>query len=282
MNNLIAYMPVINRQYLLWLKDHEPFHLHLISQDLAEALIPRLKRNICALPAVDVYTIISGLKRNPSIKNSVKIFFLEDSISIEEDCLMPDEDISHVFAEKYLKNCDCEVKFEPIWARWDMTAVKRQEPIMPDMEITYEEIDTLRMIAAFNLGKKSPDWWRQIGALAFRDGKMIACAYNKHYPNEYETAIFSDPRINFDAGDIAGSEIYLSLHAEKGIIATCAREGISLKGATVYVTDFPCADCARMLAKCQIKRLIFNQGYSVLKGFETLKAAEVKILKVKK
>jgi dCMP deaminase len=285
MNNLIAYMPVINRQYLEWLKKHQPFHLYLISQEIAESLVPKLARNLIALSVEDIFNFISFVPQRMLYGNFVSIFgstngstsFLKNS---PKNWLMPDEDVSYAFAERYIYPKGCQVKFESIWARWDMTAVKRQEPIIPDLEISSEEINCLRILAARKLGQKSPDWWRQIGALAFRDGKMIAASYNTHHPTEYETAIFGDLRINFDAGDPTGAEIYLSLHAEKGIVTACAREGAALKGASVYTTTFPCGDCARMLADCQIKELFFDEGYSVLKGFDTLKAAGVRIVKV--
>lgn len=204
-------------------------------------------------------------------------------IPFETDFVMPDEDVSHLVAEKYFYTAGhCKkVAFEPVWGRWDMTAVKRQEPVIPDLEVSPEKIDQLRMEAARKLAKDSPDWWRQIGAMAFWNGRMIACSYNAHYPTEYETVLFGDPRINFNAGDPAGAEVYLSLHAEKGVIGVCARKGVALEGTSVYVTTFPCGDCARMLAECGIKELFFSEGYSVLKGFETLKVAGVRIVQVK-
>ena len=285
MNNLIAYMPVINRQYLGWLEKHKPFHLYLITQDVAEALNPKLGRNIVSLPANIVSVFLNNVQNEFSWESLVEVFSLTNldlSKQKDQNWIMPDEDISHLVAGKYLTPSGCQVYFEPIWARWDMTAVKRQEPIMPDLETSSDIVDGLRMSVAEKFGQKTPDWWRQIGALAFKDQKMIAFSYCKHLPTEYETVIFGDPRINFDAGDSAGAEVYLSLHAEKGIVATCAREGISLKGASVYCTTFPCGDCARMLAECQIKELFFTEGYSVLKGFETLKAAGIRIVKVNK
>lgn len=284
MNKLIAYMPVLNRQYMEWIQKHHQFYLYLMSGELMESLVPRLARNICAVPVQDICDLINlgpyRIRQNSAstilFKDS-RLDYLGHNLG---NCIMPDEDVSHIFAEKYLYPQGCKVEFESIWARWDMTAVKRQEPIIPDLEISSEAEDILCIAEAKKLARNSPDWWRQIGAMAFRGFEKIAVAYNQHYPTEYEISIFSDPRINFDAGDPTGAEIYLSLHAEKGIIAACARNGISLKGSSVYVTTFPCGDCARMLADCEIKELFFAEGYSVLKGYETLKAAGVRIVKV--
>lgn len=280
MTNLVAYIPVLNRQYLEWLKKHQPFKLHLISKDTAELLIPRLQRNLGALHESEVTLMISCM-----FKGEVGLLNLSD-LPIENDFIAPDEDISHLIAERFLFPAGCQILFEQIWARWDMSAVKRQEPVIPDLEISLDLIHMTMLNIAFEIAKGSPDWWRQIGAVAFNDegainDKVIERRCNNHFPTEYEASIFGDPRINFDAGDPSGADVYLSLHAEKMLIASCARYGISLEGASLAVTTFPCPDCARWIAAAGIKKLFFFEGYSVLKGFETLKAAGIRIVKVK-
>lgn len=45
-------------------------------------------------------------------------------------------------------------------------------------------------------------------------------------------------------------------HAERNAIYHAARHGVSLKGCSMYVTLFPCADCARGLIQAGITRLI--------------------------
>lgn len=277
MTNLIAYIPVPNNRYLEWLEKHQPFNLFLIAARTAESLLPRLERNVGALSELTVKPMIHSL----GMGGTVRIISPIQIPKIAREFVMPDEDLSHLIAEKYLYPADCKVEFEPIWGRWDMTLVKREEPIVPDLEASNEQIDSIRMDMAKKLAPRSPDWWRQIAAFAFRGNRQITCSYNAHHPSEYETVIFGDPRLNFNAGDSAGAEVYLSLHAEKGIVGICARDGVALKGASVYVTTFPCGDCARMLATCQIKELFFSEGYSVLKGLETLQAAGVRIVKVK-
>jgi dCMP deaminase len=45
-------------------------------------------------------------------------------------------------------------------------------------------------------------------------------------------------------------------HAEKNCIFNAAREGRSLDGKTLYVTMFPCADCARGIIQSGIKKVV--------------------------
>jgi dCMP deaminase len=285
MTNLLAYIPVLNQQYFEWLKRHRDFCLYLISQEMAESFMSRLERNMVALPTEVVMDFILSIRNSRFPGSSVNIF---DPNNLYPDLLdekskvwiMPDEDICHTIAQNFLFPAECRISVEQIWARWDMTAVKQQEPVIPDLEVSTEEASIKIIRSLRRSAQKSPDWWRQIAASAVTKSGQTVVAINKHFPTEYEVAIFGDPRINFNAGDIAGAKIYLSLHAEKGIVVTCAREGVSLEGASVYVTTFPCGDCARMLAECCIKELFFSEGYSVLKGLETLKTAGVRIVKV--
>lgn len=45
-------------------------------------------------------------------------------------------------------------------------------------------------------------------------------------------------------------------HAERNAIYHAARHGVTIKGCTMYVTMFPCSDCARGIIQAGIKKLI--------------------------
>ena len=45
-------------------------------------------------------------------------------------------------------------------------------------------------------------------------------------------------------------------HAERNAIYHAARHGVSLKGCKMYVTLFPCADCARAIIQSGITKII--------------------------
>lgn len=45
-------------------------------------------------------------------------------------------------------------------------------------------------------------------------------------------------------------------HAERNAIYFAANVGVSLEGCTMYATMFPCADCARGIIRCGIKRVV--------------------------
>lgn len=51
------------------------------------------------------------------------------------------------------------------------------------------------------------------------------------------------------------------VHAEMAAITDAARRGISIKGATIYCTTFPCHMCARHIISSGIARVVFIEPY---------------------
>lgn len=52
-----------------------------------------------------------------------------------------------------------------------------------------------------------------------------------------------------------------TIHAETNAIIQAALHGVSTKGATCYVTHFPCINCTKALINAGITRLVFNVAY---------------------
>jgi len=70
-----------------------------------------------------------------------------------------------------------------------------------------------------------------------------------------------------------------TIHCEVNAVAQAARRGISLNGATVYITMEPCFSCAKMLIQCGIKRVVckYKYQYGELSRY-TLKRAGVSLV----
>lgn len=52
-----------------------------------------------------------------------------------------------------------------------------------------------------------------------------------------------------------------TLHGEANALIQCGLDGTSPAGATLYVTASPCFDCAKMLIRAKIARVVFGEGY---------------------
>lgn len=51
-------------------------------------------------------------------------------------------------------------------------------------------------------------------------------------------------------------------------LISCAREGFSTKGSTLYCTTFPCHNCAKHIIASGIKRVVYVEPYPKSRAFE--------------
>jgi|TARA_R100000093_G_scaffold69234_1_gene41329 dCMP deaminase len=70
------------------------------------------------------------------------------------------------------------------------------------------------------------------------------------------------------------------LHAEANAILKCAKNGISAKGATLYITLSPCPDCAKLILQSGIKKVIYLEEYYRTEGLDLLKENNINIKKL--
>lgn len=62
-----------------------------------------------------------------------------------------------------------------------------------------------------------------------------------------------------------------SVHAEMNAIAFCSKNGVSTKGATLYVSSSPCLSCAKMIINSGIVRVVYRDAFRDMSGVEFLK-----------
>jgi dCMP deaminase len=53
-----------------------------------------------------------------------------------------------------------------------------------------------------------------------------------------------------------------TIHAEQNAITDAARRGISISGATAYISHFPCLQCAKLLAASGITEIKYHFDYN--------------------
>lgn len=275
---LVAYVPVLHAGYLEMIERVFPATIFLVDDELLVALpdefdYVKRKDAIRALPTEVVRKMLEATNFMPVERLSEHIGTIIDSY---DRIVMPDEDVSRYFAEHLFGGR--KVKFESIFLRWDRRAVAKQEDaaVVADVVVSDEELDRLFITQAEAEAPRSFDWWRQVGAVLVKDGTVLFASHNHHTPHPQAPNAFGDPRSLFKRG--VRIECSSAEHAEADIIAEAARLGISLKGASLYVSAFPCPGCARLIAHSGIKRCAFSGGYSVLHGADDLRRAGVQLI----
>lgn len=107
---------------------------------------------------------------------------------------------------------------------------------------------------------------RQVGALIVKNKMIISDGYNgtpSGFPNICE-------------GE-DGLTLPYVLHAEANAITKIARSGNNSDGATLYVTDAPCIECAKLIIQSGIKRVVYVRSYRLTDGIELLTKAGIEV-----
>ncbi len=273
--SVVLYLPAIHKGYLDFLKKENPTHIYLLADDILSQYM-KPERHLRTLGPIEGKKALEAFF--PDI--TIDVFTLENKKQIAElfskgKVIMPDEDISEGLNKDYFSG---KAELKNVFLRYDKK-ITTQEFVIPAHRILTEEAFHKEMINRVSeLTKKSDDWWRQIAALSVKDGKIIHETYNRHLPSTRTLDVLGDPRSNFDAGQ--APEIYTSIHAEAHLVTKAAHDGISLNGAEIYTTTFPCPNCARLLVEAGVKKVFYDKGYSLLDAEQILDHAGVEIVKV--
>jgi len=122
---------------------------------------------------------------------------------------------------------------------------------------------------------------KQVGAVIVKNGRILSTGYNgtpagytnccEHWDNQYTKDHHE------------WSKTY-EIHAEMNAIIWAAKEGISIDGASIFVTLEPCSECSKNLIASGIKRIVYEKPYEYTNSetiSEFIKANGVKIEQIK-
>jgi len=272
---VLAYVPVLHEGYRRFLTAHgDGLPLYLIGPELHVDSRP-LAKDIRALPAELAASAIAGWRICSEV-SVLDVAGAEQLAAAGPSLVAPAEDVSYAVVERWFPRC--EVRYDTAFLRWDKTRtvamLRPQAPAAVEGDETLGELEA----AAVAVAAGSIDWWRQVGAaIRFADGSVAAAA-NEHLPHPQAAYAAGDPRANFYKG--VALELSTAHHAEARLIAAAARAGRTTEGAAIYVTDFPCPPCAKLIAAAGISQVYFRGGYAVLDGEDVLRSAGVEILRV--
>lgn len=72
------------------------------------------------------------------------------------------------------------------------------------------------------------------------------------------------------------------LHAESNALTKIARLGHGrADGGTLYTTDSPCPECAKLAKQCGIVRVVFRREYRLTDGLDMLRTLGIKVEQLK-
>lgn len=103
-------------------------------------------------------------------------------------------------------------------------------------------------------------------ALVLASG-VISPGLNGHAsggPNQWEFSDDGNPEV---------------VHAELNSLGKCLEQGLSTKGATMFVTLSPCIECSKLLVRAGVARVVYRDEYRKTDGIDYLRKYKVEVVK---
>jgi len=113
--------------------------------------------------------------------------------------------------------------------------------------------DEYFMAMALLISSRSPCERLHVGCVLVSAGehknRVVAAGYNGFLPGA--------PHIS----RVRDNHEQATVHAEQNAITDAARRGVSVNGATAYVTHFPCVNCTKIFAAAGVRAIKYHLDY---------------------
>ena len=91
--------------------------------------------------------------------------------------------------------------------------------------------------------------------LVNKDNRIVSTGYNG--------SVAGNPHCDEVGHVLRDGHCIATIHAEMNALLYCAKEGISVKGATAYITHFPCLNCTKALIQAGISKVVYKHDYRI-------------------
>jgi dCMP deaminase len=130
--------------------------------------------------------------------------------------------------------------------------------------------DEYFMQIAFTVAQRSTCDRAHVGCVLVRDRRILTTGYNG--------APAGLPHCDEIGHLLIDGHCVRTLHAEQNAIIQGALHGVSIVGATSYVTHQPCLTCAKMLINAGVRRVVYAGNYPDDNSRHFLEAAGVTLV----
>ena len=113
---------------------------------------------------------------------------------------------------------------------------------------------------------RSPCERLKVGCVLVKNKRLVSMGYNGFLSGSIHKSI------------IINNHEQATVHAEQNAISMAAKEGISIKDCTAYITHYPCINCFKLLCASGIKEIKYINNY---KNDETIMKLDSKVKLIK-
>lgn len=108
-----------------------------------------------------------------------------------------------------------------------------------------------------------------VGAVIVRDKTILSTGYNG--------SIRGMPHCTEVGHMMEEGHCVATIHAESNAILQAAKNGVSIDGASIYVTASPCWNCFKQVTNAGIRRIVFGEFYRDARIFDVAKQLNVEL-----
>jgi len=122
---------------------------------------------------------------------------------------------------------------------------------------------------AFLISSRSTCTRLRVGSVIVKDNRILSAGYNGFLPGA--------PHIS----RVRDNHEMATIHSEINAITDCAKRGVSLNDAKIYITHFPCINCFKGIVSSGIKEIFYHNDYrNDLLVIELAEENGIKIMKL--
>lgn len=109
------------------------------------------------------------------------------------------------------------------------------------------------MMQALVISQRSTCNRALVGSVLVKDDRLIATGYNG--------SVSGQPHCDEVGHLMVDGHCVRTIHSEMNTLIQCAKNGISTENTEIYVTYFPCFNCAKCLVQAGIKKINYYYDY---------------------
>ncbi|MBI4836294.1 MAG: hypothetical protein HY817_03460 [Candidatus Abawacabacteria bacterium] len=269
---ILGAFSILHKGYLTIINKYPEASIAILDDDLANELYI-LETDLRKMPAEQMKLLLATLGRPVSIIGKANVAEVQDADKV---VLISDDTIDE-FKKRYLAEHK-DVISETGFFYHETKNVFSADDAQVEATKVYTEEDMQFMKMASAETAHSGCFWRQVGSVLVKDGKVAFSSCNQMLPNKDECYRIGCIRDQLKPGE--KPEICSAIHSEAYVIAQAARDGVGLAGTSIYVTVFPCPPCAKLIAASGIKKCFYSGGWSNFDGERVMKSQGVELIKV--
>jgi dCMP deaminase len=122
---------------------------------------------------------------------------------------------------------------------------------------------------------------RKVGAVIVKDKRVLSTGYNGSPKGTRHCEELGCIRVQMNVPSGTRHELCRGVHAEQNAVTQAAYFGVSVDGASIYTTTYPCSMCAKILINAGIREIIYSEGYSDDLSKQLLDEAGIKLREYK-